>query len=201
MANRHQEEDQASTQGQAPDRNRRPSGCGVTPPDLHRRAAAGNPASQMGACRFRTRVAPAAGFKDRQETIVLNAPALAVLNGLSRVGEYVIAGDSVGKSIQRPRADLKRPWVVVTRQAGLEGLRLHDLRHNFAAFGAGGGMGLPIIGKLLGHSQPQTTARYAHLDADPLRRASNSIGATIAAAMGEPGESGTITRLKSGKRI
>ena len=47
-------------------------------------------------------------------------------------------------------------------------------------------MGLPIIGKLLGHSQPQTTARYAHLDADPLRKASNTIGTTIAAAMGEP---------------
>jgi len=46
---------------------------------------------------------------------------------------------------------------------------VRDLRHNFAAFGAGGGMGLPIIGKLLGHTQPQTTARYAHLDADPLR--------------------------------
>jgi hypothetical protein len=46
-------------------------------------------------------------------------------------------------------------------------------------------MGLPIIGKLLGHTQPQTTARYAHLDADPLRKAADTIGATIAAAMGE----------------
>lgn len=46
-------------------------------------------------------------------------------------------------------------------------------------------MGLPIIGKLLGHTQPQTTARYAHLHADPLRKAADTIGATIAAAMGE----------------
>ena len=46
-------------------------------------------------------------------------------------------------------------------------------------------MGLPIIGKLLGRTQPQATARYARLDADPLRRASDTIGATIAAAMGE----------------
>ena len=68
----------------------------------------------------------------------------------------------------------------------LAGLRIHDLRHNFASFGAGGGMGLPIIGKLLGHTQAATTQRYAHLDADPLRRASNAIGNTIAAAMGEP---------------
>ena len=124
--------------------------------------------------------------KTGKKTIVLNAPALAVLSGLSKVGAYVIAGDSAGTDKEKPRADLTRPGTLVSRHAGLKGMRLHDLRHNFAAFGAGGGMGLPIIGKLLGHSQPQTTARYAHLDADPLRKASNTIGTTIAAAMGEP---------------
>ena len=84
-----------------------------------------------------------------------------------------------------PRTDLKRPWTMITRQAGLDGLRIHDLRHSFASFGAGGGMGLPIVGKLLGHANTTTTARYAHLDADPLRRASNAIASTIAAALGE----------------
>jgi integrase len=74
---------------------------------------------------------------------------------------------------------------MIKGEAGLEGLRIHDLRHNFAAFGAGGGMGLPIIGKLLGHTQASTTQRYARLDADPLRRASNTIGNTLAAAMGD----------------
>ena len=116
---------------------------------------------------------------------MLNAPAVAVLSNLSRVGVYVIAGDSAGTKDEKPRSDLKRPWAMVTRHAGLAGLRIHDLRHNFASFGAGGGMGLPIIGKLLGHKQAATTQRYAHLDADPLRRASNAIGNTIAAAMGE----------------
>ena len=48
---------------------------------------------------------------------------------------------------------------------------------------AGASLGLPIIGKLLGHSQPSTTQRYAHLDADPMRRAVETIGSTIAAAM------------------
>jgi integrase len=134
--------------------------------------------------------------KTGKKTIVLNAPALLVLEGLTRVGAFVVAGDSAGTDHEKPRADLKRPWAVVTRHAGLEGLRIHDLRHNFAAFGAGGGMGLPIIGKLLGHSQPQTTARYAHLDADPLRRASDAIGATIAAAMGELAPDGKVVRLK-----
>ncbi len=119
--------------------------------------------------------------KTGRKTIILNAPALAVLAGLPRVGNYVVAGFSADS----PRADLKRPWVMVTRQAGLEGLRLHDLRHSFASFGAGGGLGLPIVGKLLGHANATTTARYAHLDADPLRRASNAIASTIAAAMGE----------------
>lgn len=127
--------------------------------------------------------------KTGKKAIVLNAPALAVLNGLERVGPYVIAGASIDK----PRADLKSPWTLVRRHAVLEGLRIHDLRHTYASFGAGGGLGLPIIGKLLGHSQSATTARYAHLADDPLRRASEAIAGRIAAAMGEvpaspPGE-------------
>jgi integrase len=83
------------------------------------------------------------------------------------------------------RADLKKPWTAVTKAAGLEGLRIHDLRHSFASIGAGASLGLPIIGKLLGHSQAATTHRYTHLDADPMKRAAETIGTTIAAAMGE----------------
>jgi integrase len=49
------------------------------------------------------------------------------------------------------------PWEAVARRAGLDGVRLHDLRHTYASFGAGGGLGLPIIGKLLGHTQALTT--------------------------------------------
>lgn len=134
--------------------------------------------------------------KTGQKTIVLNAPALAVLNGLSRVGRYVIAGETGGTASEKPRSDLKRPWSMIVGEAGLEGLRIHDLRHNFAAFGAGGGMGLPIIGKLLGHTQAATTQRYAHLDADPLRRATNAIGSTLAAAMGEADSNPNIFVLR-----
>jgi integrase len=72
----------------------------------------------------------------------------------------------------------------VTKAARLEGLRIHDLRHSFASIGASASLGLPIIGKLLGHTQAATTHRYAHIDADPVRRAVETIGATIAAAMG-----------------
>jgi hypothetical protein len=72
-------------------------------------------------------------------------------------------------------------------RAGLVGLRIHDLRHTHASIGAGAGLGLPIIGKLLGHAHPATTARYAHLDADPLRRASDQIANQIVTAMGDLG--------------
>jgi integrase len=92
-----------------------------------------------------------------RKTVILNAPALTVLNGLQQVGPYVVPGDNP----EQPRLDLKRPWDAVTKRAGLAGVRLHDLRHTYASFGAGGGQGLPIIGRLLGHSQAATTARYA----------------------------------------
>jgi integrase len=124
--------------------------------------------------------------KTGAKSIVLNAPALAVLAGLDRIGAYVIAGLRAGTDDERPRADLNRPWRSIAKRAGLAGLRIHDLRHTHASFGAGAGLGLPIIGKLLGHARASTTQRYAHLDTDPLRRASDHIGARLAAAMGEP---------------
>ena len=117
--------------------------------------------------------------KSGRKTVILNAPALSVLNGLERIGPYVVPGDDP----EQPRHDLKRPWSAVTKRAGLTGVRLHDLRHTYASFGAGSGLGLPIIGKLLGHAQATTTARYAHLGNDPLRRASEAIAGRIAAAL------------------
>ncbi len=136
-----------------------------------------------------------ADSKTGRKTVILNAPALAVLNGLDRIGSYIVPGDNP----EKPRADLKRPWEALARRAGLAGVRLHDLRHTYASFGAGGGLGLPIIGKLLGHTQASTTQRYAHLDADPLRRASDVIGGRIAAALdGKHGSS--VVQLKSTRR-
>ena len=93
--------------------------------------------------------------------------------------EFVIAGAIAGK----PYSGLDKVWSRVRKRAGLKDVRLHDLRHTFASVGAGASLGLHVIGKLLGHSQATTTARYAHLDADPMRRAADAIGATIAAAM------------------
>jgi integrase len=133
--------------------------------------------------------------KTGKKPVYLSAAAQKVLADIPRVeaNPHVIAGAKDGA----PRADLKKPWTAVSRAAGLEGVRIHDLRHSFASFGAGASLGLPIIGRLLGHSQPSTTARYAHLDADPMRRAVDTIGETIAAAMyGQKAEILRIPQLK-----
>ncbi|WP_368506942.1 tyrosine-type recombinase/integrase [Bradyrhizobium lupini] len=117
--------------------------------------------------------------KTGKKPIYLPETALAILDSLPRLdgNPYIIAG-SDGR-----RADLKRPWSVLRRAADLKGVRLHDLRHSFASYGAEAGLGLPIIGKLLGHTQPSTTNRYAHLDASPLRRASEDISTRISGAL------------------
>jgi integrase len=119
--------------------------------------------------------------KTGRKPVYLSAAALEVLAGLPRIegNPHIIPGEKAGQ----PKADLKKPWAAVCKTAELEGVRLHDLRRSFASIGAGASLGLPVIGKLLGHSQAATTHRYAHLDADPLRRAVDTIGATISAAM------------------
>jgi integrase len=139
--------------------------------------------------------------KTGKKAIVLNAPALDILANLPRIGAYVIAGQAAGTDDEKPRTDLNRPWRAIVKQAGLTGLRLHDLRHTHASVGAGLGLGLPIIGKLLGHTQPSTTARYAHLDNDPLRRASEHIGSRLAAAMGDrkPRPGGEVVPMQAGR--
>jgi integrase len=134
--------------------------------------------------------------KTGKKPIFLNAAALAVIAGLPRVEDnpHVFPGKKDGQ----PRHGLDRPWAIVRKAAGLDGLRLHDLRHSFASIGAGASLGLPIIGKILGHTQAATTARYAHLANDPVRAAVETIGATISAAMSrKPGaEIVTIKRAK-----
>ena len=117
------------------------------------------------------------------KTVLLSVPALGILNSLPRLGEYVISG----ANSDRPRSDLKRPWKRIKDHAGLNGVRLHDLRHTFASIGAAAGLGLGPVGKLLGHASPETTARYSHFADDPLRLVSENISDTVASAMnGEP---------------
>ena len=165
-----------------PHENRTPCGSGAAAVVVHGRTSSRNSPFEVGARRFGTRSSLPARTRRPARRPSCSAPQrLPSWTNLPRVGTYVIAGDDP----EKPRADLKRPWELVSKRAGLEGVRLHDLRHSFASVGAGSGMGLPLLGKLLGHSQAATTQRYAHLAADPLRRAANTISDTIAAAMGE----------------
>ena len=117
--------------------------------------------------------------KTGRKIVMLGEAAITVLRSLPHFGDYVI----FGTQNDQPRTDLKRPWQAIRARAGLQDVRLHDLRHSYASVGAGVGLGLPIIGKLLGHSQPRTSARYAHLADDPLRRAANLVSDQIDMAM------------------
>ena len=75
--------------------------------------------------------------------------------------------------------DVKRTWDRVRDTDGLKGVRLHDLRHTYASLLVSQGHPLPVIGALLGHTQAQTTARYAHLFDDPLRKATEDVSFSI----------------------
>ncbi len=119
--------------------------------------------------------------KTGAKIVYLNAPALTLLSELPRVenNPHVIAGTREGAASKA----IDKVWDRVRKGAELPGVRLHDLRHSFASVGAIGGFSLPIIGALLGHKHSMTTARYAHLSADPIRAANEAVGARIAAAM------------------
>ena len=90
----------------------------------------------------------------------------------------------VGRKQGNHLTDLQHPWRRVKERAGLNDVRIHDLRHSFASEGLLVGEGLPMIGKLLGHTQVQTTARYAHLANDPFKSAANRIASRIAEVAG-----------------
>ncbi|MDR1397643.1 MAG: tyrosine-type recombinase/integrase [Desulfarculales bacterium] len=115
------------------------------------------------------------GFKVLQ----LPAPAVAVLRQLPRMDKYVFPSYSSSGHM----GDLRVAWVNVLRQAGLKSWRLHDLRHAFASVMVNSGASLPVVGKILGHSNPSTTARYAHLEASPARQAAEEAAAIISQAI------------------
>ena len=122
-----------------------------------------------------------ADSKSGAKEVHLNPPAVEVLRRLTPVegNPYVIPGRRKGAHMQ----DLKSAWQKIRDKAGLEDLRLHDLRHSFASVGAGAGLSLPVIGALLGHAQPATTARYAHLASGPLQQAADLVGQHLADAL------------------
>jgi integrase len=119
---------------------------------------------------------PGATTKQRTEhTVPLNAPARQLIAQRQRgKSEYIFPGCHSGH-----RIELKSNWRRVCQAAGITGLRIHDLRHSYASILASSGVGLHAIGALLGHTQPQTTHRYAHLFDDHLRQATERVGEMV----------------------
>jgi integrase len=123
---------------------------------------------------------PDANSKTGKKPLMLPEPALEILRTLPRIkgNPFIIPGEIEGQ----PRADLQNPWNAIRTAALLKGVRLHDLRHSFASLGVGDALGLPVVGKLLGHKNVSTTARYAHVHDDVARSAVEHIGGRIADA-------------------
>ncbi len=137
---------------------------------------------------------PASLVKQKKtHTIPLNGPARKLLGELKEAADAEnarrardhlppIAHVFPGPGGTQPQGDLKRTWASICRAADLKDLRFHDLRHAFASFLASSGHNLPLIGQMLGHSNPQTTNRYAHLLLDPQREAAERVGSIITGA-------------------
>jgi integrase len=122
---------------------------------------------------------PAPRLKQRADhDVPLGAAALEILArrraSAAKGGEFVFPAPRRGGHL-----DIRATWATVRRAAGLGDVRLHDLRHSFASILVSSGASLPLIGALLGHSNPATTARYAHLFLDPQRAAVDRVGAIV----------------------
>ena len=127
---------------------------------------------------------PASTTKTKTDhSVPLSAPAMQLLSEIydaqrgARSEHVFPSSRGDGRVIE-----LKDHWARLCKAAGIAGLRIHDLRHSFGSQLVSGGASLPLIGALLGHSNPTTTARYAHLYDDPQRAAVERVGAIISGA-------------------
>ncbi|MDJ0944423.1 MAG: tyrosine-type recombinase/integrase [Kiloniellales bacterium] len=123
----------------------------------------------------------AAYTKQREfHEVPVSAPVRDLLNGLPSRGKskwLFPAKHDMDEPIGK--TGVSKVWRAIREDAGIPDVRLHDLRHSFASFLVASGASLPMIGKMLGHTQAATTARYAHLDVDPLRQYAETAGAAI----------------------
>lgn len=116
--------------------------------------------------------------KTGAKVVLFGEAVAAVLRAIPKLTDnpWIITGTKEGARL----TDLQPPWRRIRQRAGLDDVRIHDLRHSFASGALFLGEGLPMIGKLLGHTQVQTTARYAHLALDPVRNAAEKVSGFIA---------------------
>jgi len=132
--------------------------------------------------------------KTGPKVVLFGDAVAAVLRAIPKLPDnfWVITGTKEGARL----TDLQPPWRRIRRRAKLDDVRLHDLRHSFASGALFLGEGLPMIGKLLGHTQVQTTARYAHLALDPVRNAAEKVSNFIAMQAFGPVHPGTRRRSR-----
>lgn len=120
--------------------------------------------------------------KTGAKIIYLSARAVELLQEARELApsdaEFVCAGRRAGRCL----VNLQKPWRRIRASAALDDVRIHDLRHSYASLGVQAGMSLPMLGKLLGHKDVATTARYAHLADDPVRKSSESISEQLMSA-------------------
>jgi integrase len=116
----------------------------------------------------------------RDHTVVLSEPVRLLLASIERDGDFVFPGDGGAGHI----TEIKKSWKVLLDRAGIERLRLHDLRHSFASQLVNSGASLALIGSMLGHASPVTTSRYAHLYDETQREAAERVGKIVSEANG-----------------
>ena len=148
---------------------------------------------------------PSAHTKQKKpHRIPLSAPALALLADMRHEAvegcPYVFPSAKASSQTRhvggrpgfKPLTEIKRTWASVCKAAGVTDVRLHDLRHSYASVLASSGLSLHIVGALLGHTQPRTTARYAHLYDDALRAATERVGHLVTGAGRSEGEADVV---------
>ena len=120
--------------------------------------------------------------KTGAKVVHLGQPAIELLKAAEKIDDnpWVVTGTLEGRRL----SDLQPFWQRVRARAGLKDVRIHDLRHTFASTAVATGQGLPMIGKLLGHTQVQTTARYSHLAAQPVKAAADEVSSFLDKAIG-----------------
>lgn len=121
--------------------------------------------------------------KTGAKVVHLGAPAMRIIAMVPTVegNSYLLPGKKDGTHV----TDLQAVWVRIRKTAGLDDVRIHDLRHSFASIGAATGDSMLIIGALLGHRSAKTTERYTHLSDHPLKNAAERISEEIARCLGE----------------
>jgi len=144
--------------------------------------------------------------KTGEKSVPLGGAAMTVLEALARtqfdLGEDDLADCRLeGWVCPAVRGDghfvgIQRVWQRLRKTAGLDGVRLHDLRHGFASMAVAGGDSLFMLGKVLGHRQAATTERYSHLSDDLPRGVADRAASRIEAALKLPMNERKIVRLK-----